>query len=165
MQTFITSNILNFQCNKAAHCCKNWDIYFNKQIIEKINNAPVNTFPYLNLNKDYYKIVHENNVLYYALVKLINGKCIFLGEDDHCQVFNAFGKENSNLLCMVFPFMKLKLPGRFAVINFWSCCSETENCFRTIFRSNMKSFLKIISSQTGQIWIFRHSDMFRFPGL
>ena len=128
MNIFTTSNKINFSCSKKAHCCVSWDIFLSKEIIRKIQQEK-NSFPVLKEHPDFFTIVNEDNPIYYATVKLKNNKCLFLNEDNSCSIFNVFGKNNGNPLCLHFPFMKLKLKDRYVIMTSLACLSQIESLF------------------------------------
>lgn len=133
MEIYSTTNFLAFHCTLDAHCCKNWEIFFTKEMIRKILDAGYNTFPQLSNIENFYQIVHPDNSVYYARIKLIDGKCIFLDDHDNlCAIFKTFGKNQGNPLCLTFPFMVLKLKEKEVITNFWSCISEINNLFNNL---------------------------------
>jgi len=128
MNIFTTSNKTKFSCSKNAHCCISWDIFLSKDIINKIQQKR-DLFPILKKEPDFFKIVNENNPIYYATVKLINHRCLFLDENNSCSIFNVFGKGNGNPLCLHFPFIKLRLKNRYVIMTSLACLSQIELLF------------------------------------
>jgi len=127
--TFCTSNVPGFRCGRGGRCCRGWDILFSKEVVSRIQNAPKGTFPALNKNKEPFQVVNPDNPLYYATVTIEDTRCIFLEQDGTCQVFNHFGKEQGNPICLSYPFVKMQLQGRIGVSSSIACTSEQKSLF------------------------------------
>ena len=129
MPTYCTSNINHYTCGRQAKCCRGWDILFSRDIISRIE-ADKEAFPVLKDYPEFYQVVNPGESIHYAGVTIVDGHCLFLNEDNSCQLFNHFGKSAGNPVCLSYPFTRMELPGRHAVSSALSCASEQARLFQ-----------------------------------
>ena len=131
MKTYTTSNTLTFQCGRQAFCCRNWDICLSREVVERIKTHPEKFCGDSEEISSLYTLLDEKNPLYYAKASLKEGRCVFLTGENTCKIFNAFGKEQGNSLCVEYPFFKFRLKDRKVLVTCLSCTSSIERLFET----------------------------------
>lgn len=129
MKTFTTSNTLSFQCGRQAFCCRNWDICLSREVVEKIKSSPEKFCSEGESPSSLYSVTDENDSQYYAKAVLKGGRCAFLTGENTCKIFNYFGKEKGNPLCVEYPFFKFRLKERKTIVTCLSCTSSIQRLF------------------------------------
>ncbi len=130
MITYTTGNTKNFVCNsdENCYCCKSWGVFISEKSMKDILSDKIN-FPEYSSSDEFCSVVNNLNPIYHALLKMKDGKCIFLDKTDKCKLFNIFGKENGNPLCLSFPFLRVKLKDRYCIVSSLTCPQISKEIF------------------------------------
>ncbi|MFH1449461.1 MAG: flagellin lysine-N-methylase [bacterium] len=97
---YTTSINTKFKCQSCGSCCLGWEINIDENTYQKLSNYfKEHPLPYSSDQPLF--IVSEDS----KKVKnsLINGRCIFLEEDNLCYIHRNLGKQAKSEVCLTYP--------------------------------------------------------------
>ena len=117
-----TTADVNFECEKCGYCCTATNVHLFKQDIERIQNKG---------HRDFYEPSQSG----YRIKGSKTKKCIFLGEDNRCKIY-----EIRPFVCREYPFKIIFLNRNTAYIDILcSCKSIIKNNKNNIANNHIKN--------------------------
>lgn len=115
---YILKEFKDFECKKCGACCKDWSIHLDSRASKSLHKLLKN----VSYTKEWHERKGKKNYL-----KMVNGRCIFLEEDNLCYLHKNFGYERKPIVCKTFPRSFLFTPkGVFQIVTF-ACPSIAES--------------------------------------
>lgn len=88
---------IRFECQKCSRCCRHTEVRSRRILLSDLDISRIETN--LSLKRDNFAEPIQNSYPFRFLMKMIDGKCIFLDEDKTCKIY-----EFRPLICRCFPF-------------------------------------------------------------
>ena len=91
----------NYSCLNCTRCCTRWDVPIKKEEKLKIEKLDIPGFDFKSNSSRYFEPYGRKNIY---LIKKIQNKCIFLGNDNLCIIHKHHGEPAKPLACRLYPF-------------------------------------------------------------
>jgi Fe-S-cluster containining protein len=146
---------INYECTGCGNCCLQWPVPSTaddrQRIIDLSRELEVKGQLFRRVEMDVIK--NSANQFQYTLEKRSDGRCIFLTENNRCQLHERFGAEAKPGMCQLFPYTFTDAPdGFYASVSFASSGA--------LFNQG-KPLLEQRDHLTGRLTLFKKL----FPGL
>ncbi len=124
-----SEHVFRFRCSECGDCCTDWNVPVDKAFAGRLEGLLDRAAPELSLGS-YTAEPPEDSVQHGPILQQRDGRCVFLAEDQRCQLHAHLGREAKPAACQSYPFRKVELAERTTISLDLSCTAASELLLR-----------------------------------